>query len=546
MAYARRGVCDAHQMDLGLGGLFGVSGLAGVDAAVELLEQALQDGQRILIVGDYDADGASATALGLRVLRAFGARNLGYMIPDRFAHGYGLCPEIAELAAAQGGQLIVTVDNGISSEAGVRRARELGMRVLVTDHHLPGDKLPPADAIVNPNQPDDTFPSKHLAGVGVIFYLLSALRARLRRLGWFAESGRKEPVMADFLDLVALGTVADLVRLDRNNRILVEQGLRRIRAGRCCPGVTALLMVAGRSVQRTVASDLGFAVGPRLNAAGRLEDMGIGVECLLTDDPDQALEFARTLDALNQQRRHIEGEMQRQADVLMKRLSPAREGLPFGLCLFDPDWHQGVIGILASRLKESYQRPAIALALADGDTLKGSGRSITGLHIRDALAAVDARHPGLLQRFGGHAMAAGLSIARDRWQQFARAFDSEVRERLAGQVPEAEVLSDGPLAPQELNAATARALRYAGPWGQGFPEPVFDGEFEVIAQRWVGDAHLRLELAAEDGTKVDAIAFRWRDRPPAARRVRVAYRLDLNAFQGKESPQLLIDHLLNL
>lgn len=541
--YLARDIRSSDDLQTGLDGLLPLTGLAGIDPAVHKLMQALQQQLKIVVVGDYDADGATASALALRALRSFGAQRVEYLVPDRFTYGYGLSPELADVAAGRGADLLLTVDNGISSVSGVARAGQLGMGVIVTDHHLPGEELPAAAAIVNPNQPGDSFPSKHAAGVGVVFYLLSALRGRLRESGWFVRNGIPEPNMADLLDLVAVGSVADLVRLDRNNRILVQQGLRRIRAGRCCPGISALLQLSGRVRERVTAADLGFAVGPRLNAAGRLDDMGLGIECLLSDDPAAALEYARTLDGLNRQRREIESEMKAQAEESMALLTLSGEQLPLGLCLYDERWHQGVVGILASRIKERYHRPVVALAAADEVTVKGSARSIPGLHIRDVLAAVDSRHPGLLERFGGHAMAAGLSLARDRVEDFAGAFREEVERQLDGRPPRAEILSDGELAPQEFDAETARLLRYAGPWGQGFPEPLFDGEFEVLSHRFVGDIHLKLLLSLDGAVQLDAIAFRWGDRPPPGERVRIAYRLDLNEYRGVESPQLIIEHL---
>ena len=541
--YLARDIRSSDDLQTGLDGLLPLTGLAGIDPAVQKLMQALQAQLKIVVVGDYDADGATASALALRALRSFGAQRVEYLVPDRFTYGYGLSPELAEVAAGRGADLLLTVDNGISSVSGVARAGQLGMGVIVTDHHLPGEELPAAAAIVNPNQPDDSFPSKHAAGVGVVFYLLSALRGRLRACGWFVRNGIPEPNMADLLDLVAVGTVADLVWLDRNNRILVQQGLRRIRAGRCCPGISALLQLSGRVRERVTAADLGFAVGPRLNAAGRLDDMGLGIECLLSDDPAAALEYARALDGLNRQRREIESEMKVQAEESMAQLTLPGEQIPLGLCLYDERWHQGVVGILASRIKERYHRPVVALAAADEVTVKGSARSIPGLHIRDVLAAVDSRHPGLLERFGGHAMAAGLSLARDRVEDFASAFRDEVERQLGGQPPRAEILSDGELAPQEFDAETARLLRYAGPWGQGFSEPLFDGEFEVLSHRFVGDIHLKLLLGLDGAVQLDAIAFRWGDRPPPGERVRIAYRLDLNEYRGVESPQLIIEHL---
>jgi single-stranded-DNA-specific exonuclease len=541
--YQARGLRLADELDLGLKHLLPLTGLLGVEQAVASLYQALQEQRRIVIAGDYDADGATASALMVRALKSFGAHQVSYLIPDRFTAGYGLSCELVEQAEAIGAQLLLTVDNGISSLAGVARARAGNIDVIVTDHHLPGESLPEALAIVNPNQPGDRFPSKALAGVGVAFYLLLALRRALREGKWFARQGISEPNLAEYLDLVCLGTVADLVPLDRNNRILVQQGLLRIRAGRCAPGILALLQVAGRDHRRITAADLGFAVGPRLNAAGRLEDMRFGVECLLSDDAASALERAQRLDALNGERRHIEAQMKIKADALMAQVSLSTERMPLGLCLFDEHWHQGVIGILASRIKDQYHRPVIAFAPGDEMSLKGSARSISGVHMRDVLALIDSRQPGLIARFGGHAMAAGLSLARERLPAFSAAFEQAVSEQLKGVAPMAEILSDGPLRAQDFSHGAASALRYAGPWGQGFPEPLFDGEFQVLSQRFVGEIHLKLALSLDGATPIDAIAFRWGDKPLPGERVRIVYRLDLNAFRGSENVQLIVEYL---
>ncbi len=541
--YLMRGIRHLDEVQTDLARLLPPSGLAGLDAAVNLLVECLEQDRHILVVGDYDADGATACALAVSALQACGAQRVGFLVPDRFTQGYGLSSALVEVALQREVELLLTVDNGISSIAAVDRAKQLGLKVVVTDHHLPGERLPAADAIVNPNLSGDTFPSKHVAGVGVAFYLMSALRKRLRKVGWFVRRGITEPVLAQWLDLVALGTVADLVRLDSNNRILVEQGMRRIRAGHCRPGISALLQVAGRTQNRLVASDLGYSVGPRLNAAGRLEDMGIGIRCLLSRDPVEAMRYAVELDRLNRQRREIEFGMREQAERMMQKVLLADAGLPFGICLFDPEWHEGVIGILASRVKERYHRPVICLAGSADGTLKGSARSIPGLHIRDVLVAMENRHPGILIRFGGHAMAAGLSLAPEGLEKFSRAFDHEVGRQLGGSAPEAEILSDGELTTDDLTEQTARMLRYAGPWGQGFSEPCFDGEFRIIHCRMVGEIHLKLILDKGTGKALDAIAFQWGERPLPKGRIRVAYRLDLNQYRGNETPQLLIEHL---
>lgn len=543
--YAARGVRSAVELDKGLARLIPYQQLKGIDAAVSLLVTALQQRQRILIVGDFDADGATASSVGVLGLRMLGAAHVDYLVPNRFEYGYGLTPEIVAVALQREPQLLLTVDNGISSVEGVAAAKAAGLTVLVTDHHLPGPELPAADAIVNPNQPGCAFPSKALAGVGVMFYVLLALRARLRELNWFAERGLNEPNLAELLDLVALGSVADVVPLDANNRILVHQGLARIRAGRARPGLRAVLEVAGRDHQRINSTDLGFILGPRLNAAGRLDDMSLGIECLLCEDEALARDMAQQLDELNKDRKSIEQGMQREALAQLKDLPLV--DMPFGLCLFDPDWHQGVIGILASRLKERYFRPAIAFADAGDGLLKGSARSVPGLHIRDALDAVAAKHPGLISKFGGHAMAAGLSLPQENYGAFAAAFDAEVRRQLHADDLTGRLLSDGQLSVTEFNLELAKALRHAGPWGQHFPEPLFHGVFQIVQQRLVGEKHLKLVLKTEcGGQTLDGIAFNidrelWPN--PTVRWVEVAYKLDVNEFRGNETVQLMIAHL---
>lgn len=543
--YAARGVQSAAELDKGLARLIPYQQLKGVDAAVELLVDALEKGQRILYVGDFDADGATASSVGVLALRMLGAAWVDYLVPNRFEYGYGLTPEIVAVALEKRPELLVTVDNGISSIEGVAAAKAAGLRVLVTDHHLPGHELPAADAIVNPNQPGCDFPSKAMAGVGVIFYVMLALRARLRERGWFAARGIAEPNLAELLDLVSLGSVADVVPLDANNRILVHQGLARIRAGRARPGLRALLEVAGRDCRRITSTDLGFILGPRLNAAGRLDDMSLGIELLLCEDESVARDMAVQLDQLNQDRKAIEQGMQREALAQLKEL-PVEE-MPFGLCLFDPEWHQGVIGILASRLKERYHRPTIAFADAGDGTLKGSARSVPGFHIRDALDAVAARHTGLISKFGGHAMAAGLSLPQENFGAFAAAFDAEVRRQLDEEDLTGRLLSDGQLGAEEFHLELARALRQAGPWGQHFPEPLFHGIFQIVQQRVVGERHLKLVLKTECGSlQLDAIAFNidreiWPN--PTVRWAEVAYKLDVNEFRGNETVQLMVAHI---
>ncbi|VVP36920.1 single-stranded-DNA-specific exonuclease RecJ [Pseudomonas fluorescens] len=541
--YAARGVLTEAELDKSLARLIPFQKLKGIEAAVDLLVTALEQRQRILIVGDFDADGATASTVGVLGLRLLGAAHVDYLVPNRFEYGYGLTPEIVEVALTRTPQLLITVDNGISSVEGVAAAKKAGLNVLVTDHHLPGDELPLADAIVNPNQPGCDFPSKALAGVGVIFYVLMALRARLRSLGWYES--KPQPNIGELLDLVALGSVADVVPLDANNRILVHQGLERIRAGRARPGIKAILEVAKRDHARITSTDLGFIVGPRLNAAGRLDDMSLGIECLLTDDTGMAREMAVQLDGMNQDRKSIEQGMQREALAQLKDLPV--ESMPFGLCLFDPEWHQGVIGILASRMKERYFRPTIAFADAGDGLLKGSGRSVQGFHIRDALSVVAAQHPTLISKYGGHAMAAGLTLPEANFPLFAEAFDAEVHRQLREEDLTGRLLSDGTLAVEEFHLELARALRHAGPWGQHFPEPLFHGVFQLVEQRVVGERHLKVVLKSECGTvKLDGIAFGidreiWPN--PTIKWVELAYKLDLNEFRGNETVQLMIAHI---
>jgi len=546
--YLARELGTARDLDYRLDRLHPAALLSGIDTAAGLLHSVMARGGRILVIGDFDADGATSSALAVRVLRRLGAPEVDFLVPDRFRYGYGLTPEIVSVAALQQPDLILTVDNGIASIAGVQEARRLGIEVLVTDHHLPGGMLPSASAIVNPNQREDRFPSKNLAGVGVIFYVMAALRQRLRAAGWFRAKGIAEPNLAEFLDLVALGTVADVVALDANNRILVEQGLRRIRAGRACVGIRALIEVAGRSCAEIVASDLGFALGPRLNAAGRLANMKLGIECLLTDDMAHARELAQRLDSLNRERRDIEGAMQEQALAHLRECEAlVGSDLPPGLCLFHPEWHQGVVGILAGRIKDRYHRPTIAFADGGEGKLKGSARSIKGLHIRDAIDAVATRRPELVERFGGHAMAAGLTVPALGIEAFAEEFALEVGRRLDPEDLQGRVWSDGELRAEEHSVELAVALRYAGPWGQGFPEPVFDGEFRVLDQRIVGERHLRLTVRHPQGSGgLTAIAFGSPFLSIDSDRVHLAYRLDLNSYQGTVTPQLVVQNFLSV
>lgn len=544
--YGLRGVRQPEELERGAKNLLPWQQLSGIDSAVRLLHQALQSQQRIMVVGDFDADGATSTALSVLALRSMGGANVQYLVPNRFDDGYGLSPEVVEQAAARGAELILTVDNGISSHSGVELAHQKGIPVLITDHHLPGDTLPAAEAIVNPNLADCNFPSRALAGVGVAFYLMLALRAHLREQDWFSDA-RPMPNLAEWLDLVALGTVADVVPLDANNRILVWQGLSRIRAGKCRPGIRALLEVANREAHQLAASDLGFALGPRLNAAGRLDDMSVGVALLLTNDVAQARMLASELDALNQTRKEIERGMQAEALALCDKLENTHETLPLGLAFYHPEWHQGVVGILASRLKDRFHRPVIAFAPAGDGTLKGSGRSIAGLHLRDALERLDTLFPGLIIKFGGHAMAAGLSLNSERFEEFSERFSALVGEWLDGEALQGIIWSDGELQPQEFSLATAELLRDGGPWGQAFPEPLFDGKFKLLQQKLVGERHLKVMVEPlGGGPLLDGIAFNidpliWPDN--SVRQVELAYRLDINEFRGNRSVQLIIEHL---
>ena len=541
--YASRGVQNPADLALTLDQLTPPTSLKGIQDAAELLADAIEGEARVLIVGDFDADGATSCAMAVSVLRQMGLSEVAYLVPNRFEFGYGLTPEIVEMAARQAPDLLITVDNGISSIEGVAAAQGLGISVLITDHHLPGNTLPTADVIVNPNQPGCAFPSKSLAGVGVMFYVLTALRATLRQRNWFADRGIEPPNLGDALDLVALGTVADVVPLDRNNRILVAAGLARIRSGRARPGIEALFEVAGRDHRAATAGDLGFVVGPRLNAAGRLDDMSIGIECLLSESTQTARQHAQALHNLNRERRDIEQSMQQDALAKLEALDLSGGQLPYAMTLYDPSWHQGVIGILASRIRERIYRPTLVFADADEGMLKGSGRSIAGLHLRDVLDQVATRHPGLLEKFGGHAMAAGLSLAKADLDTFREALNSVVAETLSHQSPERIQDSDGALAAGEMNVELAEQLSAGGPWGQQFPEPLFDGRFSVKRHRIVGEKHLKLSLES-DGKEIEAIAFnvdaeQWQAQPLES--MGALYRLDINDYRGDRTVQLVID-----
>lgn len=543
--FAARGVASTDDLCQDLNALLPFADLKGIDQAVSELYNAFNTSQHILVLGDFDADGATSSALAVSALRSFGLAKVSYLVPNRFEYGYGLTPEIVDVAHKHGPDLILTVDNGISSIEGVAHAKSLGMRVVITDHHLAGSKLPEADAIVNPNQPGDTFASKNLAGVGVVFYLMLAFRAHLREMNWFMAENLAEPNMAEFLDLVALGTIADVVPLDKNNRILVHHGLKRIRAGKARPGIQALLNIANRNMASTVPSDLGFGAAPRLNAAGRLQDMSLGIECLLAPDMSSAERIATRLNELNQERKEIESTMQEQAIAVLKKLRI--KDIPSGVCLYDENWHQGVIGILASRIKEKFHRPVIAFAQANATELKGSARSITGIHIRDILDTIASQHPGLIEKFGGHAMAAGLSLKHENYETFSKVFAEEVGKHLSEEDLKGKILSDGELSPEDFNVTLADKLKNAVPWGQSFPEPLFDNCFEIVEQHIVGGKHLKIVLGLPEMEKtVDGIAFnvdleKWPNY--RAQKVRLAYRLDVNEFKGRKNLQIMIDHL---
>lgn len=542
--YACRGVQQSQELDLALEHLIPVRALGGIAAAVDLLLHHRERDSRIVVVGDFDADGATSTALVVRQLRRLGFVDVQFIVPNRFQFGYGLTPEIVRLVAERQPQLIVTVDNGMSSHAGVLEARAFGIDVLITDHHLPGVSAPPAAAIVNPNALGETFPSKALAGVGVAFYTMAALTREMQARGLAPPS----VAVAELLDLVALGTVADLVPLDYNNRILVQQGLRRIRADRCVAGIRALIEASERVLPQVIAADLGFQIGPRLNAAGRLDDMTIGIQCLLTDDLNEARVLAARLTQLNRDRRELEQRMQQEALVTLADMRAEDPSLPLGLCLFDETWHQGVVGLVASRVKDRVHRPVIAMARGDEQMLKGSARSVPGVHIRDVLDAIAAREPDLIDKFGGHAMAAGLSVRADQLERFRAAFDQEVRRWLAPEAIAGVIDSDGELTAAELSLETAHALRAAGPWGQAFPEPLFDGHFQVRETRVLGERHLKMKLGLGDGLICEAIAFRHFDDDDACvvrpeQRVQLAYRADINRYNGVERLQLIVEHL---
>ena len=544
--YRGRNIANLDDLENGLKGLTHFNVLKGMPQAAQILANAVVQNKRIIIVGDFDADGATSTSVCILALRAMGYQNVDFLVPNRFDFGYGLSVPIVDEAAKQGAEVIVTVDNGISCIDGVTHAKSLGMQVVVTDHHLPGDVLPPADAIVNPNQPGCEFPSKNLAGVGVAFYIMLALKAELQQQGHFERAGLAPPNLASLLDIVAVGTVADVVVLDKNNRILVHQGLQRIRAGKCRPGIKALVEVANRDCAHLTSTDLGFVVGPRLNAAGRLDDMSQGIACLLEDETIQARMIAAELDALNKERREIETGMKAQAETVLEQMALDEGDMPSALVVYREDFHQGVIGIVAGRLKEKYLKPVIAFAHQDDEIIKGSARSIPGVHIRDVLDEVNTRYPGVIEKFGGHAMAAGLSLPVAKLQEFEQAFVDTARAHMAKLDGNHALLSDGDLSSKELCLPFAHLLRQAGPFGQGFESPLFDGEFALLDQRLVGQKHLKMVLKSDGANEVDAIAFNvdLKSWPNAmVKRVHIAYRLDINVFRGQETVQLIVEQI---
>lgn len=543
--YAARGIRHSDELCYQLKRLLPFSNLLNIQTAVQRIALALEKQQSILIVGDYDTDGATSTAIAMRALRLLGAQHVDFIVPDRFRYGYGLSPEIVDLAAERKPDLLITVDNGIVSFDGVDRAKQYGIDVIITDHHLAADTLPDAIAIINPNQPNDQFSSKNLAGCGVIFYVMLALRAHLRNTQWFQQKNIPEPNFAQLLDLVALGTVADMVCLDENNRILVDQGLKRMREGCCVEGIRALIQVGKRKLRKLVASDLGFAVAPRLNAAGRLEDMSIGIECLLADDASTAMKLAMRLDEINIERRKVEASMKTTAFAELEKLNfMQQKNLPEAICLFNDTWHQGVIGILAGRIKDKCHRPTVIFAEGDNGEIKASARSIAGFHVRDALESVHKQHPSLIKKFGGHAMAAGLTIARDDFEKFKQAFISTAKSALSADDLTGKIETDGSLQSSEMTLQFAQCIKQSGPWGQGFPEPMFFGEFVLLEQRIVGSNHLKM-IVSHDEKTIDAIAFsvdlkQWPNYD--CRYVRLVYRLDVNEFRMRQNLQFMVEY----
>ena len=545
--YASRNIKSSKDLDYSLSSLIPFEQLSGINDAVILLQEMLEQKKRMLIIADFDADGATSCALAIRGLTAMGAKDVIYVVPNRFEHGYGLSPEIVDVALDYDPDLIITVDNGISSICGVEYARKNGVKVLITDHHLPAKELPNADVIINPQLANDKFPSKNLAGVGVIFYILLALRAKLKQEYWFENNNIDYPNLANFLDLVALGTIADLVPLDKNNRTMVAHGLKLIKNNKSKPGIYALLNQAGRQLSKLTSSDLSFAVAPRLNAAGRLTDMSLGIECLLTDDEDDAIKIAGKLNRLNIERRKIQDNMQEEALAeLEKYLQDTSGEIPYGICIYDKDWHQGVVGILASKIKEKFNRPVIVFAKENEGVLKGSARSISGLHIKDVFDEIATLHPELIITFGGHAMAAGLTIKESQYSNFSSIFNKYANQYISSDKLEDEYLTDGELSDEDFTVPLAQAIQDAGPWGQSFPEPTFAGQFKILDKRVVGENHLKLKLQSRDNSAtLDAIAFNMTDTnwPPETQQIVSTYRLGINDFQGNTQVQLFLEHI---
>ena len=545
--YASRNIKSSKDLDYSLSSLIPFEQLSGINDAVILLHEMLEQKKRMLFIADFDAEGATSCALAIRGLTAMGAKDVIYVVPNRFEHGYGLSPEIVDVALDYDPDLIITVDNGISSICGVEYARKNGVKVLITDHHLPAKELPNADVIINPQLANDKFPSKNLAGVGVIFYIPLALRAKLKQEYWFENNNIDYPNLANFLDLVALGTIADLVSLDKNNRTMVAHGLKLIKNNKSKPGIYALLNQAGRQLSKLTSSDLSFAVAPRLNAAGRLTDMSLGIECLLTDDKDDAIKIAGKLNRLNIERRKIQDNMQEEALAeLEKYLQDTSGEIPYGICIYNKDWHQGVVGILASKIKEKFNRPVIVFAKENEGVLKGSARSIAGLHIKDVFDEIATLHPELILTFGGHAMAAGLTIKESQYSNFSNIFNKYANQYISSDRLEDEYLTDGELSDEDFTVPLAQAILDAGRWGQSFPEPTFAGQFKILDKRVVGENHLKLKLQSRDNSAtLDAIAFNMTDTnwPPETQQIVSTYRLGINDFQGNSQVQLFLEHI---
>ena len=544
--YASRNIKSSEDLDYSLGSLIPYEELSGVDDAVILLQEMITQKKRILIVADFDADGATSCALAIRGLTAMGAEDVIYVVPNRFEHGYGLSPKIVDVALDHDPDLIVTVDNGISSISGVEHAKKNGIKVLITDHHLPGDKLPSADVIVNPQLKENKFPSKNLAGVGVIFYILLALRAKLKAENWFNEKNMKYPNLANLLDLVALGTISDLVPLDKNNRTMVAHGLKLMRQNKSKVGILAILNQSGRQLSTLTSGDLSFAIAPRLNAAGRLTDMSLGIECLLTDDKENATEMAKKLNQLNIERRQIQNNMEEQAlTEFEKYLQDTSKKMPHGICIYNQNWHQGVVGILAAKIKEKFNRPVVVFAQECQGILKGSARSITELHIKDVFDEIARLYPELILTFGGHAMAAGLTIEESQFDRFSDVFNKVVNQYISSDSLEDQCLTDGELSGDDFSLPLALAIQNAGPWGQSFPEPIFVGQFKILDKRVVGESHLKLKLQSRNNNTLDAIAFNMTDDdwPSKLEQIISTYRLGINNYRGHSQVQLFIEHI---